>query len=529
VLIIAVGLVLLVACANVANLMLARALARQREMAVRVALGASRLQIVRQLLAESLLLATLGGALGLLLGYWLVRALVAMSPGIIPRADEIGVNPEVMLYTAGLSLLTSAIFGLVPALKISRPDLVVSLKEGGRGASAGSGLMRNLLVVSQVALTLILLVGAGLLIKSFLRVTQVDAGFSPENVLTMQVSLPSSEYRQEQQTIAFYRQLFARVEMLPGVEAAGVINNLPMGGVNINGQFLIEGRPEEQFGYAGFRIVSPGYFRAMNIQLVRGRLFTEADDETATPVAILSERAASTAFPNEDPIGRRIRSGMDNRYDVWTTVAGIVRDVRHSGLEGNPSSDLYVPYAQRPSRARDMTIVARTTADPSSTFSALREQVRAVDKNLPVSIEPMSQVYSKSVAARRYNVILLGVFAALAVSLALVGIYGVMSYTVAEHTREIGIRMALGAQRRDVLRLVVGQGLILTLVGIGAGLAGAFGLTRLMASMLYEVTATDPFTFAAVALLFVAVALVACYVPARRATRVDPMVALRYE
>jgi putative ABC transport system permease protein len=524
-----VGFVLLIACANVANLLLARAMARQKEIAVRTALGATRLRIVRQLLTESALLSAVGGALGLLLGYWLVNTLVALSPGTIPRINEVSLDGLTLAFTVGVSLLTSLLFGLLPALRVSKPDLQEALKQGGRTSTSGSSSsLRGLLVISEVALTLVLLIGAGLLIKSFWRLLEVDPGFNPENALTMQVSLPSSEYKQEHQTVDFYRRLFQRIESLPGVESAGMINNLPMGGVNINGPFQIEGEADMR-GYGGFRVVSPGYFRAMGIPILRGRAFTEEDNESATAVAIISQRIANATWPDEDPIGKRIRSGMDNRPDVWMTIVGVSGDVRHSGLDVNTTAELYVLYMQRPWRARDMTVIVRTTNDTANIVSALRSEVGAMDRSLPLSFERMEQVFSRSVANRRYNMILLGAFAVAALLLSVLGIYGVMSYTVTQNTREIGVRMALGAQARDVLKLVVGHGLALALTGVAVGVVIALGLTRLMSSLLYGVTATDATTFVIVPAVLVMVALLACYLPARRATKVDPMVALRYE
>jgi putative ABC transport system permease protein len=535
VLLAAVGFVLLIACANVSNLLLARALGRQKEIAIRTALGASPWRIVRQLLTESLLLACLGGALGLLLAYWLIGPLVALSPASIPRLDEISIDGRTLAFTVGVSLLTSMIFGLLPAVRFSRPDLQVALKQGGQNASSGSGLLRSALVVAEVALTLVLLIGAGLLAKSFWRLLQINPGFNPEPVLTMQLALPETEFREEQQRVAFYRQFFARAAAVPGVLAVGMINNLPLGGVNINGGFQVEGRPEDQGGYAGFRIISPGYYRALGIPVVKGRAFTEQDNEHALPVAIISERVANTTWPGEDPIGKRIRSSMDatSRTDplaaTWMTIVGVAGDVRHSGLEGKASAELYVPYMQRPRRAGEMTVVLRTTGDPSSISAAVRDEVKAINRNLPVEFEPMGQVFKRSVASRRYNMLLLGVFAALALLLSVLGLYGVLSYTVSQSTREIGIRMALGAQPRDVLGMIVKQGMTLTVSGIFIGILAALGLTRLMTSLLYGVTATDPWTFAGVSALLIAVAILACFVPARRATKVDPMIALRYE
>ncbi|HVG20700.1 MAG TPA: ABC transporter permease, partial [Blastocatellia bacterium] len=391
--------VLLIACANVANLLLARAVARQKEMAIRSALGASRLRIVRQLLTESALLSAVGGALGLLLAYWLVGALIALSPGTIPRINEVSLDGRTLAFTLCVSMLTSLLFGLLPALRVSKPDLQEALKQGGRTSAGGSSSLRGLLVVAEVALTVVLLIGAGLLMKSFWRLLDVDPGFDPENVLTMQVSLPSFEYKQERQTVAFYRQLLRQIESLPGVEAAGMINNLPMGGLNINGAFQIEGESEMR-GYAGFRIVSPGYFRAMSIPILKGRAFTEEDDERATPVAVISHRVASAFWPDQDPTGKRIRSGMDNRPDLWMTIIGVVGDVRHSGLDVNASAELYVLYMQRPARARDMTVTVRTANDTGNIVSALRGEVGAIDRNLPLSFERMEQVFSRSIANR---------------------------------------------------------------------------------------------------------------------------------
>lgn len=532
----AVGFVLLIACANVANLMLARAMGRQKEIAIRAALGASRLRVVRQLLTESLVLSVLGGAVGLLLAYWLISSLLALAPATIPRLNEIGMDGRTLAFTLGVSLLTSLLFGLLPALRVSKPDLNEALKESGRNATGSSGLVRSGLVIAEIALTLVLLVGAGLLIKSFWRVLQVSPGFNPEQVLTMQVSLPASEYKEDSRKINFYRQFFEQAKSLPGVESAGMINNLPTGGVDINGMVMVEGRTQEQSGYGGFRVVSPDYFRAMNIPLIKGRTFTEQDSETSQPVCVISQRLAETTFPNEDPIGKHVVSTNDlitrediNHPERWPVIVGIVGDVRHFGPERRSSADLYVSFAQRPRRIGDMTIVARTKGDPASLTASLRQSVQTIDKNLPAKFEVMEDIFARSTANRRYNVILLGVFAALALLLAMIGIYGVMAYTVNSNTRELGIRIALGAQSGDILRLVVGQGLVLTLIGVGLGLTGAFAFSRLMSTLLFGVTATDPMIFSVVPLLLVMVAILACYIPARRATKIDPIVALRHE
>src|SRR5262245_20924003 len=528
----AVGCVLLIACANVANLTLARSLGRQKEIAVRAALGAGRARIVRQLLTESLLLALAGGAIGSLFAYWLVKALVAFGPAI-PRIEDIGVDGGVIAFTFGVSLLTSLLCGLAPALSASRPDLNKALKEGGRGSGGSSGLSRAALVVAEVALTLVLLVCAGLLIRSLWRVMRIDPGFNPESALTMQVSLPESEYGGSARKIAFYRQLLERLKSVPGVEAAGMVNNLPMGGVNINGQFGVAGRPRDQYGYAGYRVVSPDYFRTMNIPLRSGRYFTDQDGESSEPVAIISRRVADTFFLNENPLGKRVLSVNDasrEEYDQaekWPKIVGVVGDVKHLGLENRDSADLYFCYAQRPRRIRDMIVTVRTEIEPEVLAMTLRREVKRLDANLPVSFEAMERVFARSTANRRYNVILLGAFSALALLLAVIGIYGVMSYAVSQGAREVGVRVALGAQSGDVMKLVVGQGLALTVLGVAIGSSAALGLRRLMAGLLYEVSAADPLTFASVAGLMTFVTLVACYFPARRATRIDPIVALR--
>ncbi|MEW6209763.1 MAG: ABC transporter permease [Acidobacteriota bacterium] len=526
----AVGFVLLIACANVANLLLARALSREKEIAIRAALGASRLRIIRQLLTESLLLALAGGALGLMLAYWLVEALISLSPPNIYRIEEVGIDRRALLFTLAVSLATSLIFGLAPALKASRTDLQESLKSAGKGAMSGAGSkrMRNALVVTEVALTVVLLAGAGLLTKSFWLLLQVDPGFKPEGVLTMQLSLPQSDYESESKTIAFYDRLLPQLTSLAGVETAGMINNLPLGGVNINGQFLIEGRPDDR-GYGGFRIVSRDYFRALGIPLLRGRFFSDSDDMKSMPVAIIDRSVAEKSWPGEEAIGKRIRSGMDRAGDVWMTIIGIVGDVRQSGLDADTYPAIYVPYTQRPYRAREMTIVARASIDPSALIAAARREVAQIDKNLPVSFDSLSHLLSKSTASRRYNMILLGAFAAFALMLSMVGIYGVMSYSVTQSTREIGIRMALGADQKDVLKMVMTNGLAMSTAGIAIGLGMAVGLTRLMASLLYKVSATDAMVLSVAPMLIILVALLACWVPARRAMKVDPQIALRYE
>jgi len=462
----------------------------------------------------------------------MVEALVAFGPAI-PRLSEIGVDGRAVAFTFGVSLLTSLLCGLAPALSASRPDLNEALKEGGRSAGGNSGLARGALVVAEVAMTLVLLVCAGLLIKSLWRVIQINPGFNPEGALTMQVSLPDSDYSGSARKIAFYRRLFERRKSVPGVEAAGMVNNLPMGGVNINGQFGIAGKPQDQAGYAGYRVVSPDYFRTMDIPLRTGRYFNDQDNESSEPAAIISQRLADTFFRGEDPLGKRVLSVNDasideiDRFEKWPKIVGVVGDVRHLGLENRASADLYFCYPQRPRRIGDMIVTVRTSIEPSALAPALRQEVKKLAPDLPVSFEAMDRIFSRSTADRRYNVILLGAFAGLALLLAVIGIYGVMSYAVAQGAREIGIRLALGAQAGDVLKLVVGQGLALTLTGLGAGVAGAFALTRMLENLLFEVTTTDPLTFVVMPVLLASVALIACYIPARRATKVDPLLALR--
>ena len=528
----AVGFLLLIACANVAGLLLARVTARQREVAVRMALGASRWRLIRQLLTESVIFSALSGALGLLLAYGGVKLLVALTPSEVPRLHEIGLHVPVFLWTLAISVVTGLLFGLAPALQASRPDVNAALKESsGRnpGSIQGSGL-RNLLVVSEVAVALLLLVGAGLMTKSFLRLQQVDPGFDATNVVSMNIALPTSKYREQQLNI-FYDQLFERIRNLPGVKYVGGINPLPLGGTNISLSVLVEGAPAVALTdrpSVGVRVVTPGYFQTMSIPILKGRAFTEQDRDNTPNVILVNEALASRFWPNQDAVGKRLDFEEDSGKQVWREIVGVVGNVKHKALATEVMPEAYFPYKQGPENF--MGLVVRTASDPVSMIPAIRNQVLSIDKDQPVSdIMTMEQRLAKSVASSRFVMLLLGSFSVLALGLAAVGIYGVMSYLVTQRTQEIGVRMALGAQKRDVLKLVVRRGMVLATVGTVIGLIASLALTRLMRSLLFEVTPTDWLTFVITSVVLLTVALLACYIPARRATKVDPLVALRYE
>ncbi|MDE3179808.1 MAG: ABC transporter permease, partial [Acidobacteriota bacterium] len=527
----AVGLVLLIACANVANLMLVRASVRAKEIALRTALGASRLRVTRQLLTESVLLALFGGALGLWLSVWGVDLLKAIGPKNVPRLSQAGIDGRVLLFTVVAALVTGILFGLAPSFQVSKTSLHESLQEGGRAGSAGVARqrLRSLLVIAEVALTLVLLVGGVLMIKSFARLLDVNPGFDPHNVLTLQTSLSPSEYSKPSQIAGFYQELLERVSRLPGVEAAGAVSMLPFTGQVNSGSFRIEGEPLRAgvvLPHADIRGVTPGFFRALGVPLRRGRIFTPADTASAQKVAIIDDVLAKTYWPGQDPIGHSV--SMSFAHPEWYTVVGIVGNVRNRGFSAPRKGVLYFAEAQRPDA--HMALVIRTASRPASIAGAARQAVASIDKEQPVySVKTMEQYMSESVSDRRLSVFLLTLFACLALVLAAIGIYGVISYSVSQRVHEIGIRMALGAQKADVLKMILGNGIKLALIGVGIGFAGALILTRYLSSVLYGVRANDPGTFAVAPLVLIGVALAACYIPARRATQVDPIVALRHE
>ena len=531
----AVGLVLLIACANVANLLLARSARRQREIAIRTALGAARSRILRQLFTESLILAVAAGVAGLLLAIAGTSLLSAYLPEGVPRIRETATDASVLAFTLGASVLTGVLFGLAPALQTSNPALTETLKEGERNSSPGHNRTGKILVVTEVALTLVLLVGAGLLVKSFWRLMQVDPGFNSENLLAMQISVNAGP-DEGARVAAFLGQLQQRVKQLPGVQSVAVSNGLPFEGAN-QPSFVIEGQAPPEPGHepnAILYITSSDYFDTLQINLLRGRTFSLQDTPRTPLVVLIDEVFARQYFPNEDPLGKRLKqTGSDDSREI----VGIVRHVEHSNLEGESASraEVYsafnqIPVERLPRYVRRVNLLVRTTVDPLSLAQGVRNQIAALDKDQAVfNVRTMEQALARSVSARRFSMILLSVFAVLALVLAAVGIYGVISYSVAQRTREVGIRMALGAQTTDVLKLVVRDGLRLVVIGVAVGLVGAVMLTRLMTTLLFGVTPTDAVTYATVALALVGVALAACYIPARRAAKVDPLVALRFE
>jgi predicted permease len=528
----AVNLVLLIACANVANLLLAKATSRQKEIAIRTALGATSPRLLRQLLTESVLLGVMGGLLGLLFAIIGAKTLVAFVSTNLPRLKDLGFDSKVLLFTLAISLLTSLVFGLAPALDAAKVNLNEALKEGGRSSGSSSrNRLRGLLVIAEIALAVVLVVASGLMFRSFMRLQSVSPGFNPQNLITLEIELPEARYHADQQQRAFQAQLVQRIEAIPGVQYAGTVDNLPFSGNAFNSSFMIEGQPipaAPDRPRAFYRVISPKYFLTMGIPFHRGSGFTDRDSADVPGVAIINDAAARKYWPGEDPIGKRIKRGRPESKNPWLTIVGIAGSASQLSLREDTQPEIYVPYLQNSSRT--FTLVARTASDPRTLAGKLRQEVWATDKDLPVSsMKLMEELISKSVAQPRFYVMLLSIFAALALILAAVGVYGVMAYSVTLRTRDMGIRMALGARPRDIFKQVLGQALLLTLIGLAIGLVLGVVSTRVMSSLLYEVSPVDPLTLGATSLLLLAVALLASYIPARRATKVDPTVALRYE
>ncbi|MEP7343281.1 MAG: ABC transporter permease [Acidobacteriota bacterium] len=533
VLLVAVGCVLLIACANIANLLLSRGAARYREIAVRTALGAGRGRVVRQLLTESVLLAVAGGLTGLLFAWLSFSFLKQIIPASMALNAGVKIDVRIFGFTLLLSLLTGIVFGLAPALQAAKVDLNEALKSGGRtGAGAGHRRLRGALVVTEIALALVLLVGAGLLIQTFLKLRALDIGVNPENVLTLRTQLPRSKYGELPKRAAFYQQVLERVRALPGVTAAGYGTAVPLTWKGGTSGFTVEGKEQGPGQDANNRQVTAGYLETMGVKLRQGRFFDEHDDAQSQPAAIINETMARQYWPGENAVGKRFKLGGTDSTSPWRTVVGVVGDVKEMGLEAPPKAETFYPFQQLPdmlwNMPRDLTV--RTSGDPMSLVAAVRQAVWSVDPAQPISnVRTMDEIMAEEVAQRRIGMTLLAAFAALALLLASLGIYGVLSYAVTQRTQEIGIRMALGANRLAVLRLVMADGLRLAAAGVAIGLGVSFALTRLMTGLLFGVSASDPRTLAGVTLLLTAVALLACYVPARRATKVDPMIALRYE
>lgn len=528
VLLAAVAFVLLIACANVANLLLSRAASRQKELALRAALGAGRTRLIRQMLTESVLLAVMGGALGVILAYWGIRLLLALAPDNVPRLNEITIDPRVLGFTLAISLLTGLIFGLVPALQSSRPDLSDALKEGARGSSGGSRVVRNLFVVSEMALALVLLVGAGLMLRSFFQLHQVKTGFDTDHVLTMRVQLPMAKYREPQQRAEFFKRAQERLAALPGVKAVGAISYLPLTGLASSTVFNLATQPDlppSESPATEVRAITPGYFAAMGIPLLKGRSFDERDGADSR-VLVINETLAHKYFPGQNPIGQRLIVNWEPK--VADEIVGVVGDVKETALAEEANPAIYWPHPRE--AYQFMNFVLRAAIDPAPLSAAVTKEIHALDPDQPVAdIRTLDQVVAKSISRPRFNALLLAIFAGVALVLASVGIYGVMNYSATQRTQEIGIRMALGAKPADILRLVVGHGMKLTLAGIVIGVIASLALTRVMANLLFGITATDLPTFVAVSAVLTTVALVANYIPARRATRLNPIIALRYE
>ncbi|MEK6299741.1 MAG: ABC transporter permease [Acidobacteriota bacterium] len=531
VLLVAVGSVLLIACANVANLLLARAAARQKELAIRAALGAGRLRLIRQLLTESLVLALIGGALGLLFAFVGIKLLVSLNPPNIPRLSEVGVDVRVLGFTLLVSILTGIIFGLAPALQASKPDLNEMLKEGSRGSTGGRGgrRVRGVLVVSEMVVTTVLLIIAGLMIKSFWSLQNVNPGFNADNTLTMMVNLAPAKYSEDHQVKDFYTRLLRRVEDLPGVRSVGAVTNLPLTSTIVRFRFTIDGRPPATTGerlIASTGAINADYFHTLGTPLLKGRYFTERDSAESPPVLIINDTMARRYWPGEDPIGRRLT--LPSLGGVSREIVGVVGDIKHLGLDTDSGSQMYLPYQQQ--SWNFMSLVVRTQSDPAKMAGPVRQEIAALDANQSAyDVKTMQQIVSESVSQPRLYTVLLGVFAVVAIILAAVGIYGVMNYLVAQRVHEIGIRIAIGAQASDIFRMIVGQGMLLVLMGILIGLVAAFLATRVMENLLFGVSARDLATFLGIPFVLAAVAFLSIYVPARRAMQIDPMVALRQE
>ena len=528
---VAVGFVLLIACTNVANLLLARATVRRREISIRIALGAGRGRLIQQFLTEGLLLSVIGGVLGIALAWWLMNVLGKIAFPFLPRSQEIGIDSRVLLFTLGVSILTSLVFGLIPSLQAGKTDVQETLKEGGNTMSSGiiGGWLRPILVVVEVAAAVVLLIGAGLMIRSVMRIREVQPGLQPQNLLTAKVSLPREKYKDSESANRFYEQVLERVNHLPGVESAALVSHLPIEEMGTNANVTVEGKtyPPNESPLVEFRAVSDNYFQTTNIPLLRGRLFSKQEGDENQPVIVINEAMAKQIWPNEDPIGKRI--GDDGKL----TVIGVVGNVKNYGLLRPPAPELYAPYTLKTFWADmrwNMRLLVRSTLDNSDIAAALRREVQAVDPGQPIyAVQTMNLVIENTVRDKSLNTTLLSVFAGVSLLLAVIGVYGVMSYTVAQHTREIGIRMALGAQPRSILKLIVGRGLVLVSVGAVIGVFASFGLTRFIENMLFGVTPTDPLTFVMIVALLGLVALLACLIPAQRAMRVDPIVVLRHQ
>lgn len=529
----AVAFVLLIACTNVASLLLARATQRDREFAVRRAVGASGRRLVRQLLTESIVLSFIGGLVGLGLSVWVVSLFVKLSPGDIPRLEEASVDLRLLGFTFLVSLLTGLAFGIWPALRASGGSLNQSLKDAGLKASEGKQRRRsrNVLIATELALAEVLLIGAGLLMVSYVRASQIDPGFNPDHVLSAKIAPSAKKYPDPKSRVQFYSQVIEQLRTLPGVKSVGMVMNLPLSGASMNRGFRVEGRPEpkaDENVAMDYQVVNNDYFATLEIPILRGRGLTEQDDETAARVIVVNEAMATRYWPNENPVGKRMAIGESSKDTSWRTIVGVVGNVRHAGLTEEPVPCAFIDYRQDIESWSRMAFVMKTKTEPSSLMSTVRSSLVAIDPQQPVyAIEPLAKLIESSVAPRRFVMSLIGSLAFVALALALVGIYSVISFSVNERTREIGIRMALGAKRADVLRMVLVQGMRVSAVGIIAGLAIAFALTRLLRTLLFEVSATDPGTFVCVVGLMTMVALLACYFPARRATEVDPLVALR--